>query len=151
MRSMGELIKHEQGHSKPYNSYPKFAGSLPIWNYASSQKELIRKIMWLNSRRIRSRRCISIISYTFDFPVLEDELQNRNMIMFWISFGNFALDQRSGDGRLGGPSYERHNEFEDIDSRILRCWMWRSLPLRRRSHRIHTLGKESVWQNRRLN
>ena len=40
----------------------RFAGSLPIWNYASSQKELIRKIMWLKSRRIRSRRCISIIS-----------------------------------------------------------------------------------------
>ena len=36
--------------------------------------------------------------YTSNFCLLEDKIQDRGMYLFTISFGSYAMDQRSGDG-----------------------------------------------------
>ena len=38
------------------------------------------------------------IPYTNNIRLLEDKIQNWGMYLFTISYGSYAMDQRSGDG-----------------------------------------------------
>ena len=86
--------------------------------------------------------------HTFNVFMLEDKIQNPNKCLFRFSSGGNIMDQRSGNGRLGGRFFNHRAQFWRIlISRILRCWM-RGLQLWTRSSRIPTSRKRSVWGNR---
>ena len=46
------------------------------------------------------------LQYVLDILVMEDKFQNRGMFLFQLSHGSYAVDQRSGDGRISGRSYD---------------------------------------------
>ena len=65
------------------------------------------------------------IPHTNNICMLEDKIQNWGMYLFIISYGSYAMDQRSGDGWISGWSeifafYHRKSgpKFEVLDARI---------------------------------
>ena len=70
------------------------------------------------------------IPYSTNICLLEDKIQNWGMYLFTISYGSYAMDQRSGDGWISGWSqifalYARNYSFS---------WLW----IIGREHRFST-------------
>ena len=68
------------------------------------QKELTRKIVWLNNRGIRVSKCISQNLLQVEHFSVGRRASNQKYVLVLVTFGSNALDQRSGDGQLGGRS-----------------------------------------------
>ena len=89
-------------------------------------------------------------SHTFNVFMLEDKIQNPGEFLFRFSLRSHVMDQRNGDGRVGGRSEVIALKFKVIlISRILICWTRGLLLLWVRSSRIPTSGRRSVWKNRK--
>ena len=76
-------------------------GILPL-----TQNEFIFKVVRLNCPGIKFQTCISINSWHFLIPVLEDEVQDRSMPLFRESHSRDVVDQRSRGGQISGPSQD---------------------------------------------
>ena len=64
----------------------------PLKNYGADQQRL----------QISFRFSFRQIPYTSNVCLLEDKVQDRGMYLFTISYGNYAVDQRSGVGWFSG-------------------------------------------------
>ena len=65
---------------------------------SSLVEEALQRIMEQTNNDGRSQIFISTNSHTSNVCMLEDKIQDRGMYLFTISYGSYALDQRSGDG-----------------------------------------------------
>ena len=82
--------------------------------------------------------------------LLADKFQNPGEFLLRFSLGGNVMDQRSGDGRLGGWSKILAINWRKVFPEILKCWTRELLLLWTRSSRIPTSRKRSVWRNRKL-
>ena len=85
------------------------------------------------------------IPYTSNLCLLEDKIQNWGMYLFTISYGSYAMDQRSGDGWISGSSqiyafYQRNSWTRTRE--LLLHWT--------KSSRIPASRKRSVWRKWKL-
>ena len=115
------------------------------------QKRLIHKIIWLNSRRIRSRRCISINSRRLRHSSVGRRSSKHKCVKGVVTFRKQCVGSKRLRWSTRWTISRRRNQFEDIDSQDLRCWMRRSLLLGRKSSKIRTSRStrfRSTWRRR---
>ena len=98
------------------------------------QKELIRRIVRLNNREIKSQKCISINSQIRPtFQCWKTNFKTEvSMFLFKHSFGYYFVDQRSRD---------KVESVDDKDSVSLNI---------RRSCQIRITRRESAWRSKKL-
>ena len=96
--NMSELERHTQTLQFVHQD---LLGSFQLGILLLMQKELTLQNCMVQSDLGKAFRSIP---YLFDISVLEDELRNRGMFLFWLSHGSIAMDHRSGDGRISGRS-----------------------------------------------
>ena len=65
---------------------------------SSSVREILQRIMEQTNNDCRFQIFILTNSHTSNVCLLEDKIQDRGMYLFTISYGSYALDQRSGGG-----------------------------------------------------
>ena len=57
------------------------------------------KNFWADQQRVQIKNLhVDKFTHTSNACLLEDKIQDRGMYLFTISYGSYALDQRSGDG-----------------------------------------------------
>ena len=84
-----------------------------------------------------------------DICLLEDKIQDWGMYLFTISYGNYAVDQRSGAGWFSGWSQSLRVLSEDLECQILTYSMRRLLQHWTESSLILTSKEGSVWRNKK--
>ena len=92
-------------HSTPCNSYTEICQE--VFNLDSSlscRRSTPATLCCWTTEESGLGHALRQIPYTLNVPVLQDEVQNRSMFQFWLPFGSYALNLRSGDGPFGGRS-----------------------------------------------
>ena len=142
----GELERNTQffqySHLDLHGSFQ--VGILPL-----VQKELIRRIAWFNNRGIKSQICISINSQIlWHFSVGKRAPRPR-----CVPVQTFPRKLCCGSNKWRWSNQwtilRRRDRLEGIDSEALSFFMRRLRPLWRRSSRIHTSRRKSVWRSKR--
>ena len=116
-----------------------FSGGDYSKNYGADQQ-------WLQISDLHFRQ----VPYTSSVCLLEDKVQDRGMYLFTISYGSYAVDQRSGDGWISG--FFKKNfviNYEVFQCRILKYLTRKLLQRWTKSSIILTSREESVWRNKR--
>ena len=135
-------IKHQFGIKDACpDRQPKIQSSLV--------KEILQRITVRPTTTADLRSSFWQVPYSSNVYLLEDKIQDWSMYLFTISYGSYAMDQRSGDGWFSGwiKSWSsirgiRMPEFEVLDARIASA-------LNRIIHNFH-FKRRSVWRNRFL-
>ena len=96
-----ELERNTQNLATPT---PRFARKFSTWNPPAHVQGAYPQNCMVEQPKNQISEMHFKVPYTFDISVMEDELQNRGMFLFWLSHGSNAMDQRSGDGRFSGRS-----------------------------------------------
>ena len=87
------------------------------------QMELIRKIVWLNNRGIRPRKCILIKSLILPHFSVVKEASKARYVLVPVTFREKVLwIKKRGDGPNQWTNLRRCSQWESVDSRILRCF-----------------------------
>ena len=85
------IIKHQfRIRDASPDRQPKIQSSLVRENH--------QRIMGQTNNDCRFQIFILTNSHTSNVCLLEDKIQERGMCLFTISYGGYAVDQRSGDG-----------------------------------------------------
>ena len=89
------------------------------------------------------------IPHTSNVCLFEDKIQDWGMYLFTISYGSYAMDQRSGDGWFSGWFKIFIINKRCSNAKILKYLMRGLLQRWTKSSIILTSEEESVWRNKR--
>ena len=127
---------------------------LPVWTVSQKFSHLqwrrLFKELWERpTTTVDFGSSFRQILYTSHVCLLEDKIQDRDMYLFTIPYGSYALDQRSGDGWFSGwfdvfvinTRYFKCRTLKYSMRGLLQHWTESSI--------ILTSEEESVWRNKR--
>ena len=84
---------------------------------------LTYKFTWLNNRGIRSRKCISITSPYLRRSSVGRRVSKQKCVSVLVTLRKLCVRSKKWRWSIRWTISRRPSEFEEIDSRILRCWM----------------------------
>ena len=109
----------------PHRDLPRSfrLGILPL-----TQQELIREIVCLNNRGVRSRTCISIDSLTFRHCSVGKRASRPRCVLVLTCHRKPCCGPKKWRRSNQSTTLRRHSQVEGVDSRTLRCLMRRFRP-----------------------
>ena len=116
---------------------------------SSQVRETLQRIMSGPTTTADLRSSFRQIPYTSNIRLLEDKIQDWGMYLFTISYGSYAVDQRSGDGWFSGWFKIFVICKRNSNARFLKYSMWRLLQHWTESSTILTSKEGSVWRNKK--
>ena len=123
-------------------------GSFQLGILPLMQKELVRRIAWLKNQGIKSRKCISVNSLILRNSSVEKRDSKPRYVPVYTSPRKRCCGSKKLRWSNQCTLLRRRDEFENTNSRILRCLMRRLRPTCRCSSRTRTLRRKSVWRCR---
>ena len=107
---------------------PRFAGTVSTWNPPSLAEGAYPQNLWLSNRGIRSRKCISISAPYFRRFTVEKRASRPRYVLVLTFLRKLCVGSKKWKWSIRWTISRRPNQFEDIDSLILRRWMRRLRP-----------------------
>ena len=113
------------------------------------QKGLIRKVEKLNSRGVRSRKCISTNFRTLRHFSVGRRASKPMFVLVLVSLRKQCIGLKKWRWSIRWTILSHHSQSKGIDSLIFRCLLQRLLVPWRRSSRTLTSRRESIWRSKR--
>ena len=120
-----ETDKHTQSFT---TSTPSFSRKVPTW-YPSCAEEAYPQNCMVGKWKNQSRKRISINSLCFLPSQDGGRASKQKRVLVLVSFWKQCVGSKKSRWLSLWTILRRHNQFEDIDSQILRCLMRASPPL----------------------